>query len=291
MENERTVGISKLGWTGKDIRATRMYVSPSSGDCAQWLDQNLPATVSGRSRFRWQHPKAIENANRHEPVGLNKSANGSRANRADEQNHGRASGAMKLHRRGRAFHYVMPSGSVDMDVHETWDDSLTPGKYLFRAARQDDLPPPAHVGDLAPMDHNYGVGKLFERREGTVGVNGKRLHFGGSIVLESGETWKYVSLLTCLQRKGDTNRKHPCPKNGGGWWLYDNLYKGTGFLSDEDRSATLCSRNSPQSAIIVRAFDGYNASKPLLLPQQQYFSGDNIRLFQPQYAIARRWEW
>jgi len=107
MENERTVGISKLGWTGKDIRATRMYVSPSSGDCAQWLDQNLPATVSGRSRFRWQHPKAIENANRHEPVGLNKSANGSRANRADEQNHGRASGAMKLHRRGRACHSLI----------------------------------------------------------------------------------------------------------------------------------------------------------------------------------------
>ena len=96
-----------MGWTGKDIRATRMYVSPSSGDCAQWLDQNLPATVSGRSRFRWQHPKAIENANRHEPVGLNKSANGSRANRADEQNHGRASGAMKLHRRGRACHSLI----------------------------------------------------------------------------------------------------------------------------------------------------------------------------------------
>jgi len=96
-----------LGWTGKDIQATRMYVSPSSGDCAQGQDQNLPATVGGRSRFRWQHPKAIENANRHEPAGLTKSANGSRANRANEQNHGRASGAMKLHRRGRACHSLI----------------------------------------------------------------------------------------------------------------------------------------------------------------------------------------
>ena len=89
------------------MKATRMYVSPSSGDCVQGLDQLLPATVRGRSSFRWQHPKVIENANRHEPVGLTKSANGSRANRANEQNHGRASGAMKLHRRGRACHSLI----------------------------------------------------------------------------------------------------------------------------------------------------------------------------------------
>jgi hypothetical protein len=101
------VGISQLGWTVKGIRATRMYVSPSSGDCAQGLDQSSPATVSGRSLFRWQHPEVIENANRHEPVGLTKSANGSRANRANEQIHGRASGAMTLHRRGRACHSLI----------------------------------------------------------------------------------------------------------------------------------------------------------------------------------------
>jgi hypothetical protein len=101
------VGISKLGWTGKDIQATRMYVSPSSGDCARGLDQSLPATVSGRSLFRWQRPKVIENASRHEPVRLTKSANGSRANRANEQNHGRASGAMTFDRRRRACHSLI----------------------------------------------------------------------------------------------------------------------------------------------------------------------------------------
>ncbi len=84
-----------------------MYVSPSSGDCDTGLDQSSPVMVSRRSLFRWQHPEVIENANRHEPEGLTHSANGSRANRADEQNSGRASGAMRKHRRGRACHSLI----------------------------------------------------------------------------------------------------------------------------------------------------------------------------------------
>ena len=60
--------------------------------------------ASGRSRFRWQRPKVIENANVHEPAGLTESANGSQANRTNEPNHGRASGAMTFARRRRACH-------------------------------------------------------------------------------------------------------------------------------------------------------------------------------------------
>ena len=100
------VGVSRLGWTENDLRVRVMttFVSPSSGDCDQGLDQSSPRTASGGSRFRWQRPKVIENANVHEPAGLTKSANGSQANRANEPNHGRASRARAFARRRHACH-------------------------------------------------------------------------------------------------------------------------------------------------------------------------------------------
>jgi hypothetical protein len=100
-------GVSQSGRTEKRIWETRMHVPPSSGDCAQGLDQSSPARARGRSRFRWQHPEVIENANRHEPKRLTKSANGSRANRADEQLGQKSSGVMTLHHRGPACHSLI----------------------------------------------------------------------------------------------------------------------------------------------------------------------------------------
>jgi len=54
-----------------------MYVSPSSGDCAQWLEPKLTgngerkvALLDGSTRKQSRTPTG------HEPVGLNKSANG-----------------------------------------------------------------------------------------------------------------------------------------------------------------------------------------------------------------------
>jgi hypothetical protein len=84
-----------------------MHVPPSSGDCGPGLDPSAPVMASRRSLNRWQHPEVIENSNRHEPTRLTKSANGSRANRADEQMSGRASGAMRLHRRRRTCHSLV----------------------------------------------------------------------------------------------------------------------------------------------------------------------------------------
>jgi hypothetical protein len=80
-----------------------MHVPPSSGDCGPGLDPSAPVMASRRSLNRWQHPKVIENSSRHEPTRLTTSANGSRANRADEQMSGRASGAMRLHRANLPF--------------------------------------------------------------------------------------------------------------------------------------------------------------------------------------------
>lgn len=104
------VGISQSGKTEQRTWAKRMHVPPSSGDCAQGLDQSPPATEGGRSRFRWQHPEVIENANRHEPKRLTKSADGSRANWADMQ---MASGAnlwMQLHPCESACHSLITHG-------------------------------------------------------------------------------------------------------------------------------------------------------------------------------------
>lgn len=93
--------------TENDRKKTRMHVPPSSGDCGQGLDRALPATVSERSCFRWQHPEVIENANRHEPQRLIDSANGSKANRADGRRHKRGSGSMRVHEHHRACHSLL----------------------------------------------------------------------------------------------------------------------------------------------------------------------------------------
>ncbi len=92
----RVRGDESTEMTEINVTETGRHVPPSSGDCGQGLDQSLPATVSGRSCFRWQHPEVIENANRHEPQWLTYSANGSRANRADESIGKGAGGAAKL---------------------------------------------------------------------------------------------------------------------------------------------------------------------------------------------------
>jgi len=96
-----------LGWIERGNRKTRMHVPPSSGDCGPGLDPSAPVMASRRSLNRWQHPEVIENSNRHEPTRLTKSANGSRANQADEQMSGKASGVMRLHRRGRTCHSLV----------------------------------------------------------------------------------------------------------------------------------------------------------------------------------------
>ena len=97
----------ELGWIERGNRKTRMHVPPRSGDCGPGLDPSAPVMASRRSLNRWQHPEVIENSNRYEPTRLTTSANGSRANRADEQTSGRASGAMRLHRRGRTCHSLV----------------------------------------------------------------------------------------------------------------------------------------------------------------------------------------
>ena len=97
----------ELGWIERGNRKTRMHVLPRSGDCGPGLDPSAPVMASRRSLNRWQHPEVIENSNRYEPTRLTTSANGSRANRADEQTSGRASGAMRLHRRGRTCHSLV----------------------------------------------------------------------------------------------------------------------------------------------------------------------------------------
>jgi hypothetical protein len=82
----------------------RKHVPPSSGDCARGLDQNLPTSGEWKVASRCQHPKVIENSNRHGPTWLIKSANGSRANRADDAWGSQENGVMTGHRRGPACH-------------------------------------------------------------------------------------------------------------------------------------------------------------------------------------------
>ncbi len=114
-----------MGRTETDIGETRLYGSPSSGDCARGLDRRLPAPVCGRSLFRWQHPEVIENANRHEPTRLIHSANGSRANRANEQFGSEANRAMTVRRGSPACHSL-----VNQDAA-----SAPPVKASLRLAR------------------------------------------------------------------------------------------------------------------------------------------------------------
>lgn len=79
------------------------HVPPSSGDCAPGLDPSSPRIGEREVVSRWQHPEVIENANMHEPTRLTKSANGSRANRADAaykmaaSDSSRANGATEIH--------------------------------------------------------------------------------------------------------------------------------------------------------------------------------------------------
>ncbi len=80
---------------------------------------------------------------------------------------------------GGALHYVMPAGTMDMDVHKARHNGFSFGRNLARATRHGNFSSRAYRGDFGPLDHNDRVGDFFKRRKRTVGVDGNRQHRSG----------------------------------------------------------------------------------------------------------------
>ena len=97
----------------------------------------------------------------------------------------RDGGGNDFQRLARAFHHVVSPRPVDVDIDKARHNGFSARVDFARAARQIDLASLADGGNLAPLNHDHGIGNFFEWSECPVGVDDNRLHKDGIILLET----------------------------------------------------------------------------------------------------------
>ena len=140
-------------------------------------------------------------------------------------------------RLARAFHHVVSPRSVNVDIDKARHNGFSARVDFAHAARQIDFPSLADGGNLAPLNHDDGIGNFFEWSECAVGVDDNRLHKDGIILLETRRNWEsrcgeifraaFLGVCKHATRATFIHRQGSCFYEGGSATLCSGLAPAT----------------------------------------------------------------